>query len=247
MKKSVNDIFQDLELGLKKENNSSEDLQNWNLNYFKNHQSRFRSDLETVQETYTGGKILEIGSAPLHFTYVLKNLDFPVTGVDIDPKRFDHFIAENELDIKKCNVETEPLPFEDQEFHLIIFNEIFEHMRINPIATLKEIRRVLHPEGHLILSTPNLYSITTFVNFILGKGFDDPYEQFDKIEKFGHMGHVREYSVSQLRKFLVKTGYKPVKVKLQSHKSLKGLWTPFNLVRIVLPKTRAFQTYICKI
>lgn len=247
MKKSIDQIFQELEVNIKSQENSSVELQNWNLNYFRNHQSRFKNDFKTVKEYYSAGKILELGSAPLHFTYLLKKMDMSVIGADIDPDRFRDFITAYDLEVVKCNVETETLPFKDEEFHLVVFNEIFEHMRIDPISTLKEIRRVIHPEGYLILSTPNLYSITTYINFLLGKGFDDPYEQFEKIEKFGHMGHVREYSVSQVKRFLLKTGFTTIEVKLQSHRRLKGLWTPLNVVRKMFPRTRAFQTHICKL
>lgn len=246
MDQKLVEIFRQLEVEIQDQQGVSEDIQAWNLNYFKNHQSRFLNDYKTVVDYYSEGKILELGSAPLHFTYLLQSMGMPVVGVDINPERFRDFIEAQGLDIRRCNVETEKLPFDDGEFHLIIFNEIFEHMRINPIETLKEIRRVLHRDGHLILSTPNLYSIPTFVNFLLGKGFDDPYDQFEKLEKFGHMGHVREYSVRQVNKFLENTGYEPIAIKLQSHRPLRGMWTPFNLVRKVFPRFHAFQTHICK-
>lgn len=246
MENKLSEIFNNLEKDIQTQQGSSPEIQAWNLNYFRNHRSRFRNDYKTMMEFYSNGKILELGSAPLHFTYLLKKLEMPVVGVDIEPDRFKDFISFHDLDVRKCNVETEKLPFSDGEFHLILFNEIFEHMRIDPINTLREIRRVLHPDGHLILSTPNLYSIPTYINFILGKGFDDPYEQFDKIEKFGHMGHVREYSVKQLKKFLRNTGYNPATVKLESHKPLRGMWTIFNPVRKIFPGLHAFQTHICR-
>lgn len=241
------DIFKELEGYYDTHKGISGDLHDWNLNYLRNHRSRYISDFQLLKKYYSTGNILELGSAPFHFTYLLKRMGLPVTGVDIEPQRFQDFLSENDIKVTKCNVETEPLPFDDGSFHVILFNEIFEHMRIDPIQTLENIRRVLHRDGYLILSTPNLYSVPTVVNFLLGKGFDDPYEQFAKLRKFGHMGHVREYSVKQVRKFLENTGYREVEVKLQSHRAMKGLWSPFNLVRNVMPGLHAFQTHVCKV
>jgi len=247
MVKRIGEIFRQLEVEIRDQQGTSNEIQAWNLNYFKNHQSRYMSDFGMLMKYYKSGKILELGSAPFHFTYLMIEMDLPVTGVDIEPGRFKDFISKLDSDVIKCNVETDRLPFGDETFHLILFNEIFEHMRIDPISTLKEIRRVLHPDGFLFLSTPNLYSFPTYINFLLGKGFDDPYEQFDKIQKFGHMGHVREYSVSQMKKFLRNTGFQSVEVKLQSYSSLRGLWAPFNIVRKLIPGFHAYQTHICKV
>ncbi len=187
---------------------SDKDLENWSRNYLHNHKKRYLHDIKLVEENYNTGKILELGSAPYHLTFILKEMKLPVTGVDISPERFSNFIDSQNLEIVKCNVETEKLPFENNTFHLILFNEIFEHLRINPIATLREINRVLHPDGILILTTPSLYSIRNVVYLLLGKGFDDPYEQFKRIEDIGHMGHVREYTGKQIKKFLANTGFK---------------------------------------
>lgn len=247
METQIRDTFRDLEVYFESTEGMSKDIHDWNLNYLKNHWSRYVNDYQMLRKYYTSGKILELGSAPFHFTYLLKQMDLPVTGVDIDPERFRNFVAKNNIDVHKCNVETDSLPFEDGTFHMVLFNEIFEHMRINPIETLEKIRRILHPEGYLLLSTPNLYSIPTVVNFLLGKGFDDPYEQFNKIRKFGHMGHVREYSVRQMKKFLRETGFQVVTVNMQSHRPLRGLWRPFNFVRKLFPGLHAFQTHVCKI
>ena len=156
------------------------------------------------------------------------------------------FISEKELKVLKCDIENTPLPFETNEFGFVIFNEIFEHLRINPITTLNEINRVMSRGGILMLTTPNLYSIRNIVNFLLGRGFDDPYHEFMKLYKLGHMGHVREYSVKQLKKFLVNTGFESTYVTLKSYNPLKGLWTPFNYLRKLIPAFHRYQIHISK-
>lgn len=216
------------------DNNSFYD---WNYNYLFSNKKRYQ---------YEFGKILEIGSAPCHLTYLLKRKKYPVVGLDINPERFKDFIKKKDLHVVKCNIETEPLPFDDNEFGLILFNETFEHLRFNPIATLQEINRVLKPKGKLILSTPNLYSIRNVVNFLLGKGFDDPYKEFMKLYNIGHMGHVRVYSAKQVNTFLENTGFDCKKVLFKSYNKLKGLWFPFNFVRMIFPWFNTYQIHICR-
>ena len=65
--------------------------------------------------------------------------------MDINPDRSKHFIEKYNLDVKKCDIENEKIPFENDWFDFILFNEIFEHLRIDPIYTLREVNRVLKP------------------------------------------------------------------------------------------------------
>ncbi|MEJ8669191.1 class I SAM-dependent methyltransferase [Streptomyces sp. MS1.AVA.1] len=47
------------------------------------------------------------------------------------------------------------LPFRTGSADAVLFSEVIEHL-VDPDAALDEIRRVLRPGGHLMLSTPNL-------------------------------------------------------------------------------------------
>lgn len=239
----LENTFEKLEQQLK---TSKSDLSDWSSNYFKMHRTRYKSDLKLITKHLQSGKLLELGSAPYHLTYLLKECDIHITGVDIAPERFKDFISDNELNIHKCNIEVEQLPFKDNQFDCILFNEIFEHLRINPIDTLTEINRVLKNDGVLILTTPNLYSVRNVVNFLLGKGFDSPYQEFSKLNTIGHMGHVREYTPNQVSEFLTHTGYEIIDVKMQSHIPLSGMWSIFNIVRKILPQFHSYQIQIAK-
>jgi 2-polyprenyl-3-methyl-5-hydroxy-6-metoxy-1,4-benzoquinol methylase len=221
-------------------------LAEWSRNYYaEGTRQRYMYDLKLIETYHKGGKILEIGAAPYHLTYLLSRKGYDVTGIDIAPERLGSFISRNDLNIVKCDIESEALPLEDNAFHYIIFNEIFEHLRINPIQTLREMNRVLHPDGFMALSTPNLYSITNIVKYFLGMGMDNPYEEFLKLETIQHMGHVREYSIRQVKIFLEKTGFTNIEVQRKSFGRLKGMWTPFNFIRKLIPGIHALQIHIC--
>ncbi|HRY10670.1 MAG TPA: class I SAM-dependent methyltransferase [Candidatus Nanopelagicales bacterium] len=62
---------------------------------------------------------------------------------------------------------TEGLPFNDSEFDCVVAGEIIEHVP-DPDSLLREIRRVLSPQGLLVLSTPNLVSWANRVLVPLG-------------------------------------------------------------------------------
>lgn len=208
----MNNILKKLEIELKDFIKQNPSFKHKLLDSFNDHRNRYKNDLELINEYFKQGKMLEIGANPYHITFCLKQMEYDITGVDINPNLFQKFIDHYDLVIKKADIEKEKLPFNENSFDFIIFNEVFEHLRINPIFTLQEINRVLKPGGILFLTTPNLYAIHKVLMFNLGKSFNDAYDEFNKLNVYGYMGHIREYSVSEVRKFLEKSGFKIKKI-----------------------------------
>ena len=136
---------------------------------------------------------------------------FSVSALDLAPQRFSRTISSLQLDVLSCDVEIETVPFEDNTFDLIVFNEVFEHLRINPIFTLREALRVLRPGGKLLLSTPNLRSFRGLKNLLLHSRAHATsgglYREYEKLETLGHMGHVREYTAREVADFLSCVGF----------------------------------------
>lgn len=65
------------------------------------------------------------------------------------------------------------IPVENERFHYIVFNQVMEHLP-NPLAVLREFRRVLKPEGKLICTCPLFYA-----------EHETPYD-FYRYTQFGH-------------------------------------------------------------
>ena len=59
----------------------------------------------------------------------------------------------------------ERLPFVDGSFDLIVSLWVLEHLR-DPVATLREVHRVLAPGGHFVFVTPNLRNPVMLANRI---------------------------------------------------------------------------------
>jgi SAM-dependent methyltransferase len=174
---------------------------------FSRHRNRYRHDALNVLAQYRGGNLLEIGGAPFHLTAVLAQLGLPVRSVDLAPQRCAAMIERYGLDVVACDIERSALPQADASQQCVVFNEVLEHLRVDPLFALSEINRVLSDDGVLILTTPNLYAIQQIARFLTGRGFGDPLAEFMKLRSLGHMGHVREYSHAELRRFLTWSGF----------------------------------------
>jgi SAM-dependent methyltransferase len=188
-------------------------LDQWFSNYSGQHRSRLAADLRIVeQHVEPNAKILECGAIPLIATGAFAELGYEVSAIDIAPERFMTAITSLGLDVRKCDLERERTPFANESFDAVVFNEIFEHLRINPISTLEEVRRVLKRGGVLLLSTPNLRSFRGIRNLLLhhqgSAASHDIYRQFEKLEAIGHMGHVREYTAMEVSDFLAHLGFR---------------------------------------
>jgi SAM-dependent methyltransferase len=171
-------------------------------------------------------------------------IGYSVHGVDIAPERFAKAIVSLNLMVSKVDIETERLPFSDGEFGAIIFNELFEHLRINPIFTMKEVYRVTKPSGTLLLSMPNLKSLDGMINFVFrDRAYScasDIYNEYNKLSTLGHMGHVREYTIFEVCHFLEKIGFAIDEVIYRGYYQSKLKRTVIGL----FPSLRPFVTIV---
>jgi SAM-dependent methyltransferase len=225
----------------------SEALLKWHTAYVANHRMRIAHDLDIiVREIPVTNAILECGSIPLFLTAALTKHGYKVTGCDIAPERYSSSIDSTGLNVVKCNIETEKLPFENDSFDAAIFNELFEHLRIDPIHTLTELLRVIRPNGILTLSTPNLKSLGGIRNFLFkDRAYScsaDIYAEYKKLADVGHMGHVREYTPTEVVEFLQRIGFEVTAI------IFRGEYTNMvarSAIRLV-PSLSPFVSYMAK-
>jgi SAM-dependent methyltransferase len=113
----------------------------------------------------TGGRVLDVGCrfGALTREYLAGN---QVVGVDVDRQALDEAEA---LGIEPVWADaTEPLPFEDESFDVVVLGELLEHLPL-PHPTVAEARRVLRPDGRLVGSVPNAYRLKRRLQFLLGR------------------------------------------------------------------------------
>lgn len=86
----------------------------------------------------------------------------------------------------------------------MIFAEIIEHLLNDPCKVLREIKRVLKPNGALILTTPNVARLENVTRMISGSNIYDPYSGYGPYGR-----HNREYNLHELDQLLRFEGYEP--------------------------------------
>ena len=114
---------------------------------------------------YPNQKILDIGCGQgRHCFGAYMHADLDVYGIDMGfddvKKANENFNQFNErLDKKSCNFivgNAKTLPFEDNSFDHVVCSEVLEHI-IDYESALKEIKRVLKPDGTFALSVPKFF------------------------------------------------------------------------------------------
>lgn len=114
--------------------------------YWGEHAARYE-----FARSYVGGKtVLDIACGTGYGIGLLKQTANFVVGVDID----NDALAEAKREGDVARADGLRLPFADESFDIVTSFETLEHLH-ERAAFLRELRRVLHTEGRLILSTPN--------------------------------------------------------------------------------------------
>jgi SAM-dependent methyltransferase len=130
-------------------------------NYLYRHKI-FRSHRIKVTETVVKGlrakNVLEIGGGDYSFSYLKSREKTHWTTVDFSPP----------CDVI-CDLNSEELelPFPDETFDLVICTEVLEHLLL-PQKLLKETQRTLSHDGRILLSVPNMTSLTYRIAWMLG-------------------------------------------------------------------------------
>lgn len=102
--------------------------------------------------------VLEIGAGDYSFDYVKGHQKVPWLKIDFSPP----------CDII-CDLNSPKLvlPFAEEAFDLIICTEVLEHL-LWPQQLLKEAHRVLSHDGKIIVSIPNIASLSYRIGWLLG-------------------------------------------------------------------------------
>ena len=212
-----------------------------------------RQDVDRFLHTWNlvkdeNGTVLEIGANP-YFTSVLlrefttlehtmtNNFDTGATGVFSQRVSYtgaDGIAKDHVFEYQSLNVESSTFPYADATFDVVVFCEVLEHLQMDPVAALHEMRRVLKPAGVLLVSTPNVARLENVARLIAGANVYDPYSGYGPYGR-----HNREYTRHELVRLLEFAGFKPdVHFTVDVHQHQSDLYVSPRVLSSVLPQDR---------
>jgi 2-polyprenyl-3-methyl-5-hydroxy-6-metoxy-1,4-benzoquinol methylase len=188
------------------------------------HQRRLDCTLAMIAEALNQVQgipsLLDLGCGQGHITARIKEhfpnleisaLDYSISAIEY---AVDHFPG---IDFAVGDAYEPPYP--ENHFDIVVCNNIWEHVP-DPLFLIKSIKKVIKPNGFLIISTPSRYRLRNLLRVFMGK----------KVTMSEH--HVTEYTVGQVLEQLDYGGFKVIKI---FSKSIRDNLLQFILVKILSP------------
>jgi SAM-dependent methyltransferase len=190
--------------------NASRDF-NYNLR-----ESRLRKCASIIQ-CLPAGHLLDIGCSNGEWALRWTARGWESAGIDINR---DHVALARNAGIQAhfCDLNRDPLPFDDGRFDLIFAGEVIEHL-VDTDGFLAEVRRCTKVGGHLLITTPNLASFENRIRLLLG--IYPKWLNYNLAES----GHVRGYTPRVLKRQLAAHGFRVLRQT--------GNWVPFLPQRFI--------------
>ncbi len=184
--------------------------------YLKKHIPRLARTLALVPPPGSTGRVLELGCY-MQISPLLERLCgyrevrggyFGKLG-RVDRKTVQFPDREFVCMIDHFDAERDVFPYPDEHFDLVIAGEIIEHLTYDPMHLLLESRRILQEGGRLLVTTPNIASITSVFKVLNGRDSPQIYPNY-KMPLPGaepEIGHVREYTLWELGEAVKSAGF----------------------------------------
>ncbi len=174
-------------------------IDNINVNYFK-------PILNDVFEKY-GKKfkvMADVGCGNGIFTAYLKEFyDIKLYGFDASKYALE-CASQNGFDKVFLNKDfsADSLQAEDDYFDFVINKDVLEHL-MDPVFLIKEINRILKPEGSFLLHVPNDFNLWTRIKFVF----------FNNVDTHNYSPDAKEWNKPHIRFFT----YRGIKELLQMY------------------------------
>ncbi len=147
-----------------------------------------------------GQRALDLGCGAGDFAAELARAGVSTVGADVATAAVAR-AARRHPDIEFVVVPLDgPLPFDDGAFELVWASEVIEHVA-DTAVWLSEVRRVLHPGGRLLLTTPSHGRVPVFVRGV--DRFSEPLGD-----------HLHLYTRRSLARLLQEFGFGSVRIRV---------------------------------
>jgi 2-polyprenyl-3-methyl-5-hydroxy-6-metoxy-1,4-benzoquinol methylase len=130
--------------------------------------------------------------------------------------KLESYLSSHNIDVAGLDINVDKFPFPDNSFDLAISTEVIEHLPNSPKPMLSEIYRILKPNGYFILTTPNQAALGYRIKALLGHSTRDYIVGYYDMNLYpagtAFRGHIREYTLNELKYMLQQENFKIIKV-----------------------------------
>jgi SAM-dependent methyltransferase len=148
--------------------------------------------------------ILDVGCGPGAVLDALKFVGARRVGVEMSAEAASTLAALGLEGVAADLEEDVKLPFPDATFDTVLCFDVFEHL-FAPARLLREIRRVLKPNGRGFFCVPNALNGYNRARFVLGRFVDIMDTSHHEGEMFSN--HIRLFSKELFEQFLASEGF----------------------------------------
>jgi SAM-dependent methyltransferase len=226
----------------------------WYRSYMSGNWPRIHADFTFICQTIPkSSRILDIGAVPPLLAALLVEHGYSdITVADPNASAFAPYFKKRGIQYLDLDLLNQCDPSLTQGFNLVCFNEVIEHLSGNLLSAVGRVSDCVAPNGHLLVTTPNIRSLSGFVAiFLLGSGLaSKPYEtvraQYERsTAKYGYYGHLREFTPREVITLIESFGFKNIAVRYQpSYLQLSRFTKLIALLEWLLPYHRLFGKYL---
>ncbi len=167
-----------------------------------------RNNSHTLMVELVGGskRVLDVGCATGYLAQALTARGCSVSGLEFDPVAAEE--ARSHLDrLVIGDLEALDLAetFGDEPFDVVVFGDVLEHLR-DPLAALRNARRVLRERGSIVASIPNVAHGSVRLALMAGRFDYQPLGLLDST-------HVRFFTRASIEQLFREAGMVPVDVR----------------------------------
>lgn len=181
--------------------------EHYNHDYYKawvNEQKKKRikmwgNRLKELQKIRQGGRLLDVGCGEGTFLKLAKRNGWHISGTELSA-----YAVKYATDVLGADIfcgEIEDAGYPENSFDIVTMWHVLEHVR-DPNQYLNEIRRVLRPDGLLVIAVPNVNNLIMQIAYRIFKG--RKMKLFSKDEKEVHLYH---FSPDTIKAYLDKSGF----------------------------------------
>jgi len=185
--------------------------------YWDRHRPRYRHFMRILADLGSNREFPRILDVGMGFEALILGRMFPESRVDClgncEDARYrpGSDFTFHRVDLNEAPLEPESGAPAPDEFDLIVFMEVLEHLVLPPDLVIGYLAARLRKGGILIVTTPNAVWLKNRLKMICGK---NPFETLRRDRN--DMGHIREYTRSELERAFEPSGLRRILLESRS-------------------------------